>query len=423
MAAFLCCGFECGVTGSTAHVSRNTSASITTALARTGTRSLRCNPAADIQGNAFTTTLGGATVGVARVYLYISSAPIVNEVIVGFLNGSTHIAGLAYDTVSGQWFPGSDDGTTTTIGSSGVTLATATWHVIDFKVDVSANPWTIDVSTNGVALTQLTRALAATTQTRLYLGNGGVGRTSTYDLYFDDLLVSTAAADYPYGSGKVLAKSPAGDGTHNATPAGVFVRGLDGGANIISTGASPTTDSYLLVDDVPLSSAGASDFITQVTSGAALYVEHTYPATTGTIGPRAVDIIMAGAHLTTAAANQKWKINDNGTTLLVWDRAASGSSGTAYARFQAASMVGGGSWTLARYDALRTRWGYSTDANPDVMMNAIMLEAEFEASAATQAQPITATGIYGVGTLSAALVPHIPISANLSAPVFMWSPL
>ncbi len=48
-----------------------------------------------------------------------------------------------------------------------------------------------------------------------------------------------------------------------------------------------------------------------------------------------------------------------------------------FATKQFATMVGGGAWTLARFNALKARWGYSSDATPDVYCRGIMIEAEF----------------------------------------------
>ncbi len=75
------------------------------------------------------------------------------------------------------------------------------WHRIDWKVDISANPWVLSWSVDGVAQTGTTVARAADTFD--YFAYGLQASTSG-DFYFDDLVLSGTAADYPLGECIVL---------------------------------------------------------------------------------------------------------------------------------------------------------------------------------------------------------------------------
>ena len=402
-----CCGFECGFNGAAApHISTFLgTASISTATVRTGTYSLRTNPTAaqSSAGNNGGEVTG--TVGVARSYINVSTAPSVSMGVIGFTTASSFLCGLGYNTADSKWYPCSDDGTTFTKGASGVTLS-AGWHLVDVKVVVTSNPWTIDVQVDGSALTQLTIASAATTVNQWRWGHDN--RVASYDIYHDDTLFSLTAADYPIGAGKVRGHSPTRDGTHTFTGTNAQIGAA--GANITVT----STNTYTFIDDIPISSGGTSDFLTQLTSSPTQYVEHGYASmATGTAGPRAVEILMRHHKVSTAGAGFRWKLNDNGTTALLLNylSSAAGSSGPTYQRKQYATMVGGASWTLARFNGILTRWGYSTDANPDVSLDAALIEAEWDASGQAADQPVTATGNYGVGTLGMTIVPNIPVQA------------
>ena len=402
-----CCGAECGVDDDAAvgHLNLFPNASFDTTTVRNGLRSLKCAATlATAYGRS--TTFSAANIWVIRFYVRFATLPTLAADIctVGFSGAG----GVYFNATDSSLYAGSS---TIALGATGVSVTTGIWYAVDCKVNSSANPWTVDVQVDGTAAGQHTNAAGAQTSVLVQFGVQTV--SPTFEIYFDDMMISNTAADYPLGAGKVLGHPPNRDGTHVATPAGLFARGVAGGANIISTG-TPTTDSYLLIDDVPISSGAASDFITQVTSAAGSYVEHGYASmATGTAGPLALDVLIRHHKVTSAEGGFRWKLNDNGTTLLLLNylSSAAGSSGPTYSRNMVTSMVGGGSWTLARFNGLLTRWGYSTDANPDVSLDAVIIEAAWDASGGATTVAVTATGIYGVGTLAGSFVHHVPVSA------------
>lgn len=409
-----CCGLECvGANDSAAghfNLTGSSIATITTATVNNGLRALSCK--GTLASSYATTTLSASGTWVLRCYVRFVILPSITSPIVT-MSGS--LVGAYFQASDSKIYAGYG---VSSLGATGVAVTTGVWYYIDVKAVTTADPWTIDVNVSGTACAQITNAVAADTTRGGIVW--GIDAAATHEVIFDDLIASNTAADYPIGAGKVLASSPVADGTHSIT-AGNFVRGVAGGAQIVSTGVSPTTDSYLLIDDVPMSSGAASDFITQVTSAAAEYVAHLYATATATDGPRAVEVLYRQHKVTSAQGGFRFKLLDNGVTALIENflSSAFNSSGPTYKHVQLASMVGGGSWTLARYNLKQTRWGYSTDANPDVSLDAVMFEAEFDAPAAGPVNvPVTATGNYGVGylTLNAAapnLVIWTPVGAAL----------
>lgn len=366
------CGLECGSLDAI-HFSKQGTADFNTSIVDTGLRSCRTNPTA-AQGTFESSFVSfSSTVGVARQRLYIASAPIASGVVLGFGVASiTYMAGLAYNILDSKWYAAFDNGTTVTMGATGVTIATGSWVTIDVRVNVVANPWLVDVSVGTTSLGQASVAVAASTTDRYAFGTR-VRAVNTFDLYHDNLTVSLTSADYPLSVGKLTAFSPTRDGTHTSTGTN-FVIGQAGGSLTVTS-----TAVYTLLDDVPLA-VNTSDFVNQQTSAPLTYVEVGFATASG--APMGVELIVGAHSLTTAQGNMKFKWNDGGTTVAFWNRASSGSSALAINRAHYASKPTGGAWTLAAFDALLLRGGYSTDANPDQFWDCAMMEVAFPASAA-----------------------------------------
>ena len=350
-----------------------------------------------------------AAVCVLRAYLNINSAPTVDTVALGFVSvGSTAHCGLGFNTADSKWYPAYDDGTAVTFGAAGITIATGSWTLVDIRVDFTANPWTIDVTVAGSSLTQLTRGVAATTSTSCILGQHSAS-TNVWGvndrLDFDSVLIGNASGDYPIGAGTVTPHSPNRDGTHTGT-GNNFQRG-NAGTSIVAG----VTDAYLLVDELPFtSSPGTSDFISQVTSSPTEYCEIGFASTTTLTAPQAVALVLGFHQGSTARANMKWEWNDGGTTALIVSETASGSSGLRLLSYHYASRPSGGAWTSSVFNSLLLRFGYSTDANPDVYFDAAVIEAGFSSTGGGAIEIVGAAS--GLGALS------------VSAPGFtMWTPI
>ena len=375
-----CCGFECGRstpgTNISGHWTLSGTASFDTATKRSGDRSLRTNPTAGV-GEGLLAKPGSA-VSISRSYVNIASAPIASGVVLGFAIAGSVMGGLAYKTTDGLWYAAFDDGITVTFGATGVSISTGTWVKIDIKADASANPWLVAVSVDGVALGQASLANVADTSSQMICGAGSIRAVNTFDIYHDDFIESNTAEDYPLAAGQIFHYVPTSDGTHNTGTAGTFIRG-SAGANITDA----TTDSYLLIDEVPLddTTPDTNDYINQAVAGSTNYVENKFGPAPGITTPGAPDIVevIYGFHQEgTGLGGCSFRLNDNGTeSVLNTLTNVAGVTTTRYDRNDYQLMVGGGAWTLARFENLRFRFGYSGDANPDQYLDCAMIEAHF----------------------------------------------
>ncbi len=380
MTPIYACGFECGQLGASGnHFTSGGSTSINTnaSFVRSGARSLRCNPTAAANGTVATlgsASLGSSQIRVWRVYVYFSSLPTTDCLITG-----TNNTGLP-----GAYFQSSDSkiyaGIATGFGATGVAVTTGQWYRFDILVSADANH-TVDVSIDGAACGQYGSGPTSENSTLIRLG---ANTTETYDIYFDDFILSSTAADYPIGAGKVEHFIPTSDGSHNVAGAGDFQRTLTG-TDILNA----TTTAFQLIDDVPLESGASVDWINMVAPpNATDYVECVFgPApgiSTPTVAPRAVEVI-AGVHQSgTGAGNMAILLRDNATSGTIYT--ATGVAGTTtvvYRRAHFATPPSGGTWGIAggngNFNALRMRFGSpaAVDANPDQYLDCIMIEAEF----------------------------------------------
>ena len=387
MASILNCGLECGLitmaSGSGPHVTTqgSTAATISTTTFRSGLRALRTNTTLSSCYGAITKGISG-TVLVFRAYLYITTAPTVSRVIqAGQILGDT-VYGLGYNTADSKWYPAYDDNTTVTFGSTGVTLATSTWHRIDYRLNVAANPHLLDVTVNGTALTQLSRAVAATTISSVRLGSSSA--LSSFDVYHDDFKVSVTSGDYPLGGGYSLSSIPNADGTLNVAGANDFERTLTG-----TDITNATTTAYQLVDERPLSDT-ISDFISGIApSNSTDYVEIAYENSTESAPPVCVEGIALLHDADTAGAcavTVTLRDTNGGTTANIMTGDIGNANINPY-RVHFTTIPGtSNAWTLTAFNALVTRFLVS-DAAPDPYLDSLMLEAEYADASTPASKP------------------------------------
>lgn len=381
----LCCGAECGINGNL-HWSAASTGTFSTSTVRTGLRSVRVNPTAAV-GNAPGRPIFGGTMFVGRFYLYIASNPAVDCGLVGCdITADGKMVGLIYKASDGKCYAGRDNAAPT-FGATGVTVSTGTWHLVDVKVNVVANPWTIDVRVDGVDLGQHTVASAASTINVHRVGSDGV--THTFDIFVDDVLVSLTSGDYPLGAGYVLSYIPNADGSHNVAGAADFKKGTNATpAGVDITNA--TTDAYQWIDERPLPTTSI-DFINGIAPpNATDYVEWQYEDSAEPVAPRAVEAIIV-YHDAGGAGTDNFSVtlrDSNGGTTADIMPAATRNVGTtiSYSRAHFATIPGGGAWTTLAFNALRSRFLVS-DASPDPYIDAAMLEAEFVPVVAGKSPP------------------------------------
>jgi len=370
------CGFECGVSG--AHWTLSATSSFSTSTVRSGVRSLRANADGTTPSTAVAVAQGSATRWIGRFYIWFSALPSANVALASTLNSST--GPLVFFKQSDSKIYASIGGTT---GATGVSVTTGQWYCVDFDFNIqTAGSDFCDVQVDGVACGQATATGLSAAQSAFTLGNAGVS-TATMDVFYDDLVLSNTSADYPIGPGKVLSFVPDADGTHTATTT-TIVKGTaaapTGGGNVAGS-----TDVFNWLNARPIGggATGATRLVNQQTTGATLYAEVDFEPTTEVNPPRAVEVLVVDQQASTAVGDMHIKVNDNGTESVVLDRTnVAGVITDRYTTKQYATMVGGGDWTLIRFNALKIRFGYSGDANPDQYFRGTMIEAEFASSPA-----------------------------------------
>jgi hypothetical protein len=361
-----CCGFECGQIGTGLHWQAGLgTASIVTSPVRSGARALRCNAS----GTGVNVS-HNATAVVERIYVYFQTSLPSGDCSI-FAKNDGHVRFKSSDSKLYCY-----DANAATFGASGVTVTTNTWYRIDVKIVAATS---IDAQVDGVALGQKTANATAAGATI------GVIASVTADILFDDHTCSNTAGDYPIGDGFVNHFVPISDGTHNVAGAADFKRGA-AGIDITNS----TTDSYLLVDDIPMDAVGAvpttNDYINAIAPPAGTdYTENVFgPApgvSTPTVAPRAVEVIVETAQASTATGSFKLNLNDNGTVDTIKEQVTiAGVVNVAAARKHYATAPTGGAWTVVsgagNFNNLRIRF-YSADAAPDQYFVAAMIEAEF----------------------------------------------
>ena len=384
--AVFACGWECGQIAGTAHLPdavMGTAPTISTSTVRTGSRSGRCNTSASLSAFGIQDLITKTNrVLVARFYVRFATLPNSSVYIWNTQIAAGVRLGVAFNVTDSKLYPAS--ATTIVFGATGASVTTGTWYRVDVYTNKTANPWTVDVQVDGVALTQHTHAAAAEDNNFVRIGiEQGTGST-TADLYLDDLLVSQTAGDYPLGVGYVYHYIPVSpDGAHNVAGANQFERGTLG-----TDIDNATTDSYLLIDEVPLddATADANDYINMILpTNATDYVEHIFGPAPGiqaaATDPRAVEVIAGFHQAGTGTGNMRCAVNDGGTINDYISRTTiAGTTTLRYGRkCYATAPSTGTAWTAAKLNALRHRFGSpaAVDANPDQYLDCVMVEAEF----------------------------------------------
>ena len=393
MTPVFACGFECGVLTNGASLPAvhwrtiNSLATIDTVTVRSGARSCRHNITTQ-EEYCLSSAFANTTVMVARIYVRFATLPNANACICSQTNAAPTV-GIFFRSSDSKLYCGSWDISNGFIFSTttGVSVTTGVWYRVDMKINVAANPWLIDGQIDGTALSQHSFANSAGIIANFCFGE--FDTNVTRDMYYDDIVVSATAADYPIGAGHVDHFVPTSDGTHNIAGAGDFQRG-----NTAVDILNATTTAFQLVDDVPLPT-GTVDQADNIRGVAPAnpttdYVECVFgPApgiSTPTVAPRAVEVALSHHQISTTVGQMVVRLNDNGTVNDIFDTGASaGQTAYQYARKHYATAPTGGAWTVSagagNFNNIRMRF-LAPDANPDQCLDAIMIEAEFAAGGA-----------------------------------------
>ena len=247
-----------------------------------------------------------------------------------------------------------------------VAITANIWHWIDWKINLSADPTTLDWAYDGVQQTQVTRAGTGSNIGGIKVGN--LSSSGSGNIYWDDIVYSTDSANFMKLSNyRVKGLVPNGEGTHN-NAANVLEDGA--GADINGT----TVQAFPLIDDYPWSTT-LGDRIQCNLAGSANYVGVTFPDVSET------EIAAVKGYLGYAAAAAQ---GNNGATIVIADgleKSIYGSSGAPADMSETTMFFKTGvftppasGWTKPILDGMVMRIGYSQDATPDPWWQEAMVE-------------------------------------------------
>ncbi len=354
-------------------------------IKRTGGYAIRFNKTA--AGNCYVVkAVATPNLVVGSLYVYFTTFPATNDDDICFCNVTAGVTlGLKIDTATKKLFArfwGAADGNTADLA-----LSADTWYRIDYKFDVSANPSKIDfqVAEDGgspVAATQSTYAQAATTFT--YVGIGSTN-ANTSDWYADDEIYSITGDDYPIGAHAVEGLRPSGDGVHN-NAADIME---DAAGNDIGDGTGGTVAAWDKLDENPWVD-GANDYVRQTANGTGNYCEIVFADTSNTTILGAFALLQYYSASATGNNGGCIIIDEDATATTLWGAPGALADYSESSRYYKSVLlpVPAGGWDQGAVNALKCRFGYSGDANPDPYWQAIMLEVAYvPATGATNIAP------------------------------------
>lgn len=334
-----------------------------TLQANTGTYSWRYNPVAGTKWQRRTLASTPNTL-VMSFAVRFTSLPDIDDQLLLIDDASGDIS-LMFDQSTSQLFvrthplPGDIDEYQTG------TITTGTWYTIDIAVDSSADPTVVQWRIDGV--TQQRATVFQTADVMNYLAVGSSSGGVTADFYYDDIIMSETLTDYPIGQGKVRGYIPDSSGGSSFN-LGDFKN--KAGANI----AVAATNIQTYINRVPMDDN--DNDVQQVVINAAGYLRFGFTDTTESTAPigvqlEVVHIAAVGVDPNDASLN----LDDGGVLGAAYTNADISSAGlytnnvTTYA-----TPPSGGTWTIAKLNALNARWGYSADVDPIPILCDAMLE-------------------------------------------------
>jgi hypothetical protein len=297
---------------------------------------------------------------VVSVYIYLVTLPTVTGVRFITVQPNANAYGIGVDT-SGNWFATANGGSNQT----GAAAVAGRWTRIDFDADATAGNGTTRWRIDGVAQTNATGVAALVDIQQLAVGLSSA--TSTVDFIVDCLTVSQTGADYPLGEYVVKGYRPNNDDDITQVGAGAFV---DAAVGAIS-GGNPAWDNLL-----DMTNASATR-VEQTAIAGTGYINVGFDNEVGRFAPLSVMAIASMRADSTAATDGQVQVDDGGT-LDTFTGLFDPSEATNVVMWKVLNTPpSGGSWTLAKLNALAMRFGYSTDANPDTWFVGLMFEALF----------------------------------------------
>lgn len=336
-----------------------------TGTANTGEYSLKCSATGSVMAYISRNIPAGQTF-VGRFYIRLDTLPTADKILFSITTVG-HKIQLSFKQSDSKLYFGVD-GALTTVSSFAV--AAETYYEIDVKAVTSANPWTIDWRLDYVAQTQSTYAHAAEDMSVV---DYGLRTTGTQSVYYDDIIHSVTAGDYPIGPGGTFGLRPSADGTHN-NAANVMEDALGNDIN------GTTYPAWNKLEENPWVNS-VSDWIRQQNVGSDKYCEIQYADCPETVwGIIGVDALLQYASSGTTANTGGCIIRDGGgTETELWGKVGGLQDYSETSAFYKHAIIPGpgGSWDKSEVDAVRCRFGYSDNVASKPYWLATILEVAY----------------------------------------------
>lgn len=328
-----------------------------------GSYALSCTGNSELQYIGRTTTLSIMTL---RVYLYFSALPTgagTGQTFVRF-SGTIVSQFLGYDRDSGKLLL--TDGSTVT---NGPTVTTGQMYCIDLCVNGTAG--TIDWKVDGQAQTQRTIATGYMTQILV-----GVLAVATSTVIVDDIMLCGTAEEFPIGQGGIAGLRPAADGSHNNA------------TNILEDSAGNDINgtsvfAFDKLEEAPWTSTANADYVRQTGNGSSYYCEVTFDQITQTAIQGAVARLQWASATATGNSAACIIIDEDTTQTGVYGTPGSPQDYSETSAFYSSVVLPNpsGGWDTVAVNALKSRFGYAGDANPDPYWLAMILEVGYKFTA------------------------------------------
>ncbi len=354
-------GFEHGastaVTGESLFTSVGGTPAISTTIVHGGTYSMRYNASGSSVYHQSSFASNTTIVGVFYVYVNAISMTSGNiRDIMEFHQGnSTKVALQVRRTSAGvyAWRWGGTNGANITIGA---------WTRFDFKTVVSGGVLTTDWSINGVAQTQNNPSTTLSAIDGLRWGSF-MASSDAADLYWDDIILSATAGDFPIGDATVSALQPSNLDITSSVNVSNFL-GPSGGV--------PVSGDYVYLRDLPITSGTSVEVIQQIISGTGSYIiiDNDNSSSSTIWGVTAITSLLGSS----AASKYVVKAHRlDGTDIDIVNASLNITSGTPRNEKALITAPSGG-WTQSELNGLTLRFGYSDDVNPAPTLAAAMIE-------------------------------------------------
>jgi hypothetical protein len=247
-----------------------------------------------------------------------------------------------------QWGTG-----TSALSSS--TVSAGTWYSFDLRTDRSTTTFVADWRINGSAQTSISSVETTSGASRFYFGSPAVV-SEVFTANYDDMMLSLTPADYPLPDISVMPLSPTSMGTNV------------GATNFQNNDATAiNASSYTRVDDTNM--FGSTDWVKQTVSSATSYLEFNYADTVETC-IMAVRATVGIGRNGTQTDNAKVNLMDGATERIIFQ----GDMPCGNCIGERSLLLPVASATQSAVNAMKSRFGYSTDINPTPFLSALLLE-------------------------------------------------